>query len=372
MIQTLRRRVIFIPLLVVLVASVSGGVVAAQALTGGGAGKHDKLFDRTAEILGIDPIELKDAFEQAGAELADEKVDSLLADLVANGHLTDEQQAEIQEWLDTIPESIGTISAATLRELLDGEGPTFRSALRIGKPLLSGALIHGDLTQEQLDAISTWLDSFPESLLDLGVNEAIEFLRIQSDRAANDEDRLPPTAGGLVEAGIIDEAQAADLQAWWDGRPDEVDAMLPGAFQLGLPSLEKYFFEGDPGGLQMIPKLMERFPGFEGFGGGGRGFEFELPRPGEHDRPFRFEFGGGDPFQFGNGGPMGIPYLGELRDLSPEELRKRIEEHMGEFDGSGRFEFKFGDGEPFHFEFGEPEADDSDEPTGSPTLNRAA
>jgi hypothetical protein len=369
MIQTLRRRMIFIPLLVVLVASVSGGVVAAQALTGGGESKKDRLFERTAEILGIDATDLKDAFEQAGGELADEKVDSLLADLVANGHLTEEEQVEIEGWLETIPESIGTISAATLRELLDGEGPTFRSAIRIGKPLISGALMHDDVSAEDLEAVNTWLDEFPDSLLDLGVSEAIEFLRVQSDRAANDEDRLPPTADGLVEAGIIDEAQAIELQEWWDSRPDAVDSIMPGALRFGLPSLEKFFFEGDSGGLQAIPKLMERFDGFGGFedfGFGDDHFKFELPRFGGRERPFRFEFGGGD-------FPR-LPDLGDLRGFSPEELRERIEEQFGDFDGNGRFEFRFGDDNPFHFEFGDPSDgdEDDDDSTGTPILDRAA
>jgi|GEM_PF-2860356 hypothetical protein len=365
MIQTLRRRMIFIPLLVVIVASVSGGVVAAQALTGSGDSGKDRLFERTAELLGIDPTDLKDAFEQAGAELADEKVDSLLADLVASGKLSDEEQAEIEEWLDTIPESIGTISAATLRELLDGEGPTFRSVIRIGKPLITGALIHGDVSEEDRETINTWLDEFPESLLDLGVAEAIEFLRIQTDRAADDEDRLPPTADGLVEAGIIDEAQAIELREWWEGRPEAVDGLMPGALRFGLPSIEKYFFEGDSGGLRTIPKLMEKIPGFEGFGGDNDSFEFEFPRFGDSDHPFRFEFSGGE---FPH-----LPDLGELRGLSPEELRERIEEQLGEFDGNGRFEFNFGDGDPFHFEFGDPPAEhDDDDSTGTPILDRAA
>jgi Na+-transporting NADH:ubiquinone oxidoreductase subunit NqrC len=125
MIQTLRHRMIFIPLLVVLVASVSGGGVAAQALTGSDESSKTRLFERTAEILNIDPTALQEAFEQAGTKLSDQKIDSLLADLVANGHLTEEEQAKIEEWLNTIPESIGTISAATLRGLLDGDGPTF-------------------------------------------------------------------------------------------------------------------------------------------------------------------------------------------------------------------------------------------------------
>ena len=367
MIQTVRRRMIFIPLLVVLVASVSGGVVAAQALTGGDESSKTRLFERTAEILNIDPTALQEAFEQAGTELADQKIDSLLADLVANGHLTEEEQAEIEEWLNTIPESIGTISAATLRGLLDGDGPTFRSAIRIGKPLLSVALIHGGGAAEDLEAINAWLDEFPESLLDLGASEAIEFLRIQSGRAAGDEDRLPPTADGLVEAGIIDEAQAIELQAWWAGRPNAIDGIMPGALRFGLPSLEKFFFEGDSDGLKIIPKLFDRFRGFdglEGFGSGHRQFEFELPRFGERDRPFRFEFGGGD-------FPR-LPDLDELRGLSPEELREWIEGQFGDFGGNGQFEFRFGDGDLFHFDFGDLGEDDDDDPSGTSILNRAA
>ncbi len=100
MISRLRRRIFFIPLLVIVIASVSGGVVAAQALTGDGGKPKDRLLDRTAQILGIDSTDLKDAFEQAGGELADEKIDELLAKLVASEKLTEEKAAEIEAWLE--------------------------------------------------------------------------------------------------------------------------------------------------------------------------------------------------------------------------------------------------------------------------------
>jgi hypothetical protein len=113
---------------------------------------------------------------------------------------------------------------------------------------------------------------------------------------------------------------------------------------------------------------LERFGGFEGFADGDRHFEFELPRFGERDHPF--------PFEFGSGVFPGLPDLGELRELSPEELRERIEEQFGDFDGNGRFEFRFGGDDPFHFDFGDLDPhdsnDESDDSTATPILNRAA
>ena len=361
----LRRRIIFVPLLIVVIASVSGGVVAAQALTGDSknSGK-DQLFDRVAEILEVDAGELKDAFEQATGELADQKIDDLLAKLVASEKLTDEQAAEIEAWLESRPESIGEITAASLGELLDGTGPTFRSVFRIGRPAISAAVLKGSITADDAAKIEAWLEEFPESLIDVGLPEVIEFFKIQVERNSNDEDPLPLTIDGLVEAGIIDQAAADAFEAWWDGRPDAANKLIPGPLQFVLPFAESFFFDGKTDGLRALPDLFgklegfgdlrkkfhfdEFFKGHDGHDGDGSGafeFDFELP---EGIFPF-----GGERFGdlFGDRHGLVIPELGEIDPENLDDLRRRLEERFENFGGSGTFEFRFNDGEPFRFEF---------------------
>ena len=342
MINRLRRRIVLIPLLIVVIASISGGVVAAQALTGGGDEPRDRLFDRVAEILDIDSTELKDAFEQAGGELADEKINDLLAKLVANEKLTEEEAAEIEAWLASRPESIGEIAAATVRELIDVEGPTFRSVFRIGRPALSAAVLSGDISEEDAAEIEGWLDDFPAALLDVGLPDAIEFFKIQVERRANDEEPLPLTIDGLVEAGIIEQADADAFEAWWDSRPDAANNLIPGPLRFGLPFAESFFFDGKTDAFKALPDLFGSFGSFgdlrerfhlddffghfdnhseDGDGAGAFEFEFDFDGP-----DGRFPFGGFREFRFGD-------RFGDL------------------FRGSGAFEFRFNGEEPFRFEF---------------------
>ena len=381
MIRKLRRRIFLVPLFIIVIASISGGVVAAQALTGDGGEHKDRLFDRTAEILGIDPTELKDAFEQAGGELADEKIADLLAKLVASEKLTDEEAAEIEAWLASRPESIGEITAATVRELIDGKGPTFRSVFRIGRPALSAAVLSGEITEEDAAEVEAWLDDFPVALLDIGLFEVIEFFKIQVERRSNDEEPLPLTIDGLVEAGIIEQADADAFEAWWDSRPDAANKLIPGPLQFGLPFAESFFFGGKTHAFKTLPDL------FGGFGDLGERFHLEefFGRSDQHSEDgdgsgaFEFDFDfespdGRSPFHgfrfgdlFGDREPFVIPELGEIDPQNPEsldDLRERLEERFRDFGGSGLFEFRFNDGEPFRFEFPDPEeevpSDDTD------------
>ncbi|MCH8222163.1 MAG: hypothetical protein IH868_02000 [Chloroflexi bacterium] len=383
MIRRLRRRIFLVPLLIVVIATISGGVVAAQALTGHGGEHKDRLFDRTAEILGIDPSNLKDAFEQAGGELTDEKIADLLAKLVHAEKLSEEEAAEIEAWLASRPESIGEITAATVRELIDGDGPTFRSVFRIGRPALSAAVLSGEITEEDAAEVKAWLDDFPDGLLDLGLPEAIEFFKIQVERRTNDEEPLPLTIDGLVEAGIIEQGDADAFEAWWHSRPDAANKLIPGPLHFGLPFAESFFFGAKTHAFKTLPDLFgglghlgERFHLEDFFGhsdhdsedGNGSGaFEFEFDFESPDGRfPFRgFRFGD----LFGDRGPLVIPELGEIDPENLDDLRQRLEERFRDFGGSGLFEFRFNDGEPFRFEF--PDLDDEAPSEETDILNRS-
>ena len=186
-----------------------------------------------------------------------------------------------------------------------------------------------------------------------------EYIPIPDDKYEIDERTYGETNGMLRKQPLIE---------YFPKKTQEDNANKPIHYD---PEFETFTY-GDPTSLKGRLRELEKgdllifYCGLEGFGGGHRQFEFELPRFGERDRPFRFEFGGAD-------FPR-LPDLGELRGLSPEELHERIEEQFSNFDGNGRFEFRFGDGDPFHFDFGDLDdnEDDDDDPSATPILNRAA
>ena len=70
------------------VAVLSGGVLAAT--NGHRGGPNDEVIDKVAETLGVDADELGEALAQARTEVAQEKRDARLDQLVEDGVLTQE------------------------------------------------------------------------------------------------------------------------------------------------------------------------------------------------------------------------------------------------------------------------------------------
>ncbi len=94
----------------VLALGVLGGTVLAQE-TMDESGKPG-IFGRVAEIMGVGEDEVKDAFEQAQAEIREEKSDARFDKLVESGRLTEEQATELLEWMDGRPEVDGAFGPA--------------------------------------------------------------------------------------------------------------------------------------------------------------------------------------------------------------------------------------------------------------------
>ena len=88
---------------------VFGGTVLAQEAEDDGETGSKSIFARAAEILGVEEQALKDAFEQAGHDMADERRDAHLDSLVEAGVLTEEEAADIREWLDVRPEPLDNL-----------------------------------------------------------------------------------------------------------------------------------------------------------------------------------------------------------------------------------------------------------------------
>ena len=347
--------------MVILIATIGSGVVAAQSWIGGGDA-HNRVLDRASDILGLGPDELSDAIAQARTEISAEDIAELLDDLVTAGKITQEEADAIAAWLDARPDAIEPIGPALLRQLANQDALVFsqRSVIRGARPFFDGTLefgrMHGKLTADDVAAIQAWLDEFPPELSDLGIDNLLAYVGAIADRLADDGEPLEHGIGGLVQAGVLTQEQADALEAWLDSKPDAVAKLLPGMILPGGGDFELQFesegFPRIPGDLHGFRGLDDVLKGFRRGPGGAEAFDFDSFRN-FGLRPF----GMGEEFEF-RFDEDGIP-------PSYDEIRKQLEEQFrnGDFDG-GRFRFRFGDsdGEEFEFEFGgdSDQEDDSD------------
>ena len=80
--------------------------------------ENNPIFNRVAEILGIDKQQLGDAFKQALKEEREQRLDQRLQDMVDEGKITQEQASEYKQWLAARPDIKIPIRAAILDEQL--------------------------------------------------------------------------------------------------------------------------------------------------------------------------------------------------------------------------------------------------------------
>jgi hypothetical protein len=357
----LRRRILLFPIMVILVATVGGGVVAAQSWIGGG-NAHNRVLDRASDILGLGPDELNDAIAQARTELSAEDVAELLDDLVSAEKITQDDADAIAAWLDDRPDAIDPVGPALLRQLVDRDALVFsqRSVIKGAAPFFGGALdfgrMHGKLTDDDVDAIQAWLDEFPSELSEFGINDLLAYVGAIADRLADDGEPLEHGIEGLVSSGVLTQEQADTLEAWLDSKPDAVTKLLPGMILPGGGDFELRFDS------ERLPRIPGDLHGFRGLDDLLKGFCRGPSAPEAFDFDSFRNFGL-RPFGMGEG--FGFRFDENGNPPSYDELREQLEEQFrnGGFDG-GHFRFRFGDpdGEGFEFEFGDDpdEEDDSD------------
>ena len=104
-----RRWVFSILAAAVLAVGVLGGTVMAQDSGDGGDGGTKVtvtggIMERVAEKLGIAEEDLRTAFDEAKAELKDERLEQRIDDLVADGRLTEAEGQELLDWYRSRPE----------------------------------------------------------------------------------------------------------------------------------------------------------------------------------------------------------------------------------------------------------------------------
>jgi|GEM_PF-1835756 len=299
----MRRR--WILSLVVALGAV-GVVVGATAVSADfrSSVRGGEVLDRVASILGLDRSELDDAFSQARSELKDEKQAEALAAFVENGTLTEDEALEVGIWLDQRPEALDGIKPEKRSVFTFNGGSLSHTApgLTLDIPSFSPEhltrLVDAEqISQEDADAIQTWLDARPESIDKLIPDPIRTFEGI-----APFGDGTTPFNGGFFRFGreldldgLREQLEGLDFDGLRErleearGDLPEFDGEIPDFRRFELP--EDGFFQFDGDGFEF--EFRGNGPGFFFRGGtngdgqeglrGFRGFGFSEGFPRFHD-----------------------------------------------------------------------------------------
>ncbi len=144
------------------------GTAGLVALTGAtfaqseGDAPGSGVRDRVAEILGIAPEELEDAVQQAREEHREEQLAERLATAVEEGVITQEEADAISSWLDDMPEALEGVGNGKR-----GAGVAMgavQSDERI-TALVERLVDSEKIDEEDADEVADWLSGAPAEAL---------------------------------------------------------------------------------------------------------------------------------------------------------------------------------------------------------------
>ena len=119
----------------------------------------NEVLSRTAEILGVDLVDLENALKNAHAEIRKKKFESKLQEFVYSGKITQVDADEINLWRESKPEGI-----KSLRKVIDTMKKEGEFKRLSKEDLASKAYELGFISQLELDEITLWFGSKPTAL----------------------------------------------------------------------------------------------------------------------------------------------------------------------------------------------------------------
>ncbi len=130
--------------------------------------RKQSFAERVASILGLEPSDVKDAFAQAKDEIRGERTDAYIAKLVEYGKLTQDEADAIQTWLNAKPDVETTMAA---KHGWGGKGFSgYHGSIVLSDNKLNYLVEKGLLTQEDANSLSEWYDDQPDAITKLMPN----------------------------------------------------------------------------------------------------------------------------------------------------------------------------------------------------------
>ncbi|MFW6174987.1 MAG: hypothetical protein ACOC5K_04335 [Chloroflexota bacterium] len=167
-------------------AAVTVGVVSAGLMAGATLANENSdpesdqpsALDRVAETLGIERSALDDAFAQAREGVMAERMDTVLGELVEAGEISEDEAEAVRDWLEARPVGLDRLTNGVPGSVLHAYGLGLASAGDRLAGKLDDLVEEGIVTEDEADAILTWIDDKPNA-----VEEAIrELAPGQADR----------------------------------------------------------------------------------------------------------------------------------------------------------------------------------------------
>lgn len=161
-----KKSLILVPVVaVVLLLGVTVGVVFAKDSTNP-PGHSQDILDRVAQILGIDEQKLIAAFKQAQDEFEAQR----LAKLVEEGKMTQEQADQLKAWEAARPDPQADPQTfeewSKSRPVIPSLEPPGPQAYRNTDEMLAKLVEEGKITQEQADQLKAWEAARPDPQAD--------------------------------------------------------------------------------------------------------------------------------------------------------------------------------------------------------------
>ena len=218
--------------------------------------QSNTLFAKAAATLGVTEQQLTDAFKQSNMQAESQRIDQQLAQAVAKGTITPAESDAIKAWLTQKPTAP---TKDTLKVWQDSQP-------KLTNPdALKGLLgFGGRMMGTACGANTNNTDLMTQAVADLntatGKSITVSQLQDALTQAAAQmkSDALTKSLANAVTNGKITQAEADQIQSWWNQKPAALDKLVPnGGF--GFPGMGR-------GGMM---------PGFRGMNRGGGMFPDE-------------------------------------------------------------------------------------------------
>ncbi len=198
------------------------------------ASQSNTLFARAATTLGVTEQQLTDAFKQANTQADNQRIDQALALAVTKGTITQAESDAIKAWLAQKP---AAPTKDTLKAWQDSEpkltNPDALKGILGFDGKMMGAFCGTDTNNTDLltQVVANLNTATGKSITLQELQDALTQAAAQMK-----SDALTKSLANAVTNGKITQAEADQIQSWWNQRPAAVDKLTPyGGF--GFPGM---------------------------------------------------------------------------------------------------------------------------------------
>ena len=223
----------------VMILALGGGAIVMAAgstttPTTTSAAQSNTLFAKAAATLGVTEQQLTDAFQQANTQAESQRIDQQLAQAVTKGTITQAESDALKAWLAQKPTAP---TKDTLKAWQDSQ-PKLANPDALKGLLGFGGRMMG--TAGGADTNNTDLMTQVVADLNTATGKSITVQQLQdalTQAAAQMKTyALTKSLANAVTNGKITQAEADQIQSWWNQRPAAVDKLAPnGGF--GFPGM---------------------------------------------------------------------------------------------------------------------------------------